>query len=108
MIYVPTKSWLVNWSQPLFLCARSPAGIRPDPGDRGGDDGDGGGHHLPAEPLPPICPLPPLPTRPRAQETPAAGQRKSGAVFTPDTCICFTVAWPDLSFPSFHANNPTF
>lgn len=67
----------------MFLCVCSPAGIRPDPGDCGGDDGDGGGHHLPAEPLPPISPLPSLPTRPRTQETPAAGQRKSDTAVTP-------------------------
>ncbi len=59
----------------MFFC--SPAGVRPDPGDRSGDDGDGGGHHLSAEPLPPISTLPPLQTRPHTQETPAIGQRKS-------------------------------
>lgn len=66
----------------LFLRACSPAGVRSDPGDRGGDDSDGGGHHLPAEPLPPVGALPPLQARPRAQETPAAGQRESDSTFT--------------------------
>lgn len=66
----------------LCLCCCSPAGVRPDPGDCGGDDGDGGRHHLPAEPLPPVSTLPPLQTRLHAQETPAVGQRESNATFS--------------------------
>lgn len=60
----------------VISCLRSPAGVRPDPGDCGGDDGDGGGHHLPAESLPSLRSLLALPTRPHAQEAPTAGQRK--------------------------------
>lgn len=68
---------LVDRPPSLDLCRCSPAGVRPDLGDRGGHDGHGGGHHLPAEPLSPLGTLPPVQTGPGAQETPAAHQRKS-------------------------------
>lgn len=73
----------------VVSCVRSPAGVRPDPGDRGGDDGDGGRHHLSAEPLPPISSLAPLQTRPHTQETPAAGQRESNAVRWVHTVVTY-------------------
>lgn len=51
----------------------SPAGVCPDPGDCGGDDGDGGGDYLSVKPLSPISTLPPLQTHSHPQETPAIG-----------------------------------
>ncbi len=83
----------------MCLCLCSPAGVRPDPGDRGGDDGDGGGHHLSAEPLPPISTLPPLQARPHTQEAPATGQRKSKpTLWTVLTLVCVR---PDVSYPRY-------
>ena len=69
----------------IFCVPAAQLEFRPDPGDRGGDDGDGGGHHLSVEPLPPISTLAPLQTRPYTPETPAAGQRESNTTFTPQT-----------------------
>lgn len=69
----------------FFFC--SPAGVCPDPGDCGGDDGDGGGYHLSAEPLPPLSTLPALQTRPHTQEAPAIGQRKSN-IMSPLGVLC--------------------
>lgn len=83
----------------VCVCRCSPAGVRPDPGDRGGDDGDGGGHHLSAEPLPLISTLPPLQTRYDTQETPATGQRKSNTTFTTWTVLTrVSILCPDVVF----------